>query len=70
MADAAVADSADAAFYFDDVAVIGDGRVVAATVAIAVPDVVVLRKLLPTLPDSAVAAGIDVVGTIGFLEHS
>ena len=62
MADAAAVDSADAALDFDDVAVIGDRRVVAAAVAIAVPDVVVL--------DSAVAAGVDVVGTIGFLEHS
>ena len=70
VADAAAADSADTAFDFDDAAVIGDGRVVAAAVAIAVPDVMVLRKLLPTLPDSVVAAGVDVVGAVGFFEHS
>ena len=70
MADAAAADSADTAFDFEDAAVIGDGRVVAAAVAIAVPDVMVLRKLLPTLPDSVVAAGVDVVGAVGFFEHS
>ena len=63
MADAAAADSADPA-------VVGDGCVVAAAVAAAVLDVVVPRKLLPTLPDSAVAAGAGGVRTIGFLEHS
>ena len=70
MADAAAADSADAAFDFVDVAVIGDRRVFAAAVAIAVPDVVVLRRVLPILPDSAVATGVYVVGAVGFLEHS
>ena len=69
VADAAAADSADAAVDCDDVSVVGDGRVVAATVAFTAPDVVVLWKLLPTLPDSAAAAGIDMVGAVGFLEH-
>ena len=70
LADAAAADSADAAVDCDDVAVVSDGRAVAAAVAVAVPDVVVLRKLLPTLPDSAAAAGVDVVGAVEFLEYS
>ena len=70
MADAVPADSADLAVDCSDGAVVGDGRVVAAAVAVAVPDVVVLRKLLPTLPDSAAAAGVDGVRAVGFLEHS
>ena len=70
VADAAAADSADAAVDCDDVAVVGDGRVVSAAVAVAVPDVVALRKLLPTLPDNAAAAGVDVVGAVELLEHS
>ena len=70
MADAVAADSADPAVDCGDGAVVGDGRVVAAAVAVAVPDVVVLRKLLPTLPDSAAAAGVDGVRAVGFLEHS
>ena len=70
VANAAAADSADPAVDCDDGAVVGDGRVVAAAVAVAVPDVVVLRKLLPTLPDSAAATGVDVVRAVGFLEHS
>ena len=69
VADAAAADSTDAAVDCDDVSVVGDGRVVAVTVAFTVPDVVVLWELLPTLPDSAAAAGIDVVRAVGFLEH-
>ena len=69
VANAAAADSADAAVDCDDVSVVGDGRVVAATVAFTVPDVVVLWKLLPTPPDSAAAAGIDVVGAVRFLEQ-
>ena len=48
------------------VAVVGDGRVVAA--AVAVP--MLFRKLLPTLPDSAAAAGVGVVGAVEFLERS
>ena len=55
MADAAAAGLTGAVVDCDAVAVVvvGDGRVVAAAVAVAVPDVVVLRKLLLTLPDSA-----------------
>ena len=52
------------------VAVLGDRRVVAAAVAVAMPDVVVLWKLLPNLPDSAAVAGIGVVGAVEFLQHS
>ena len=70
VADAAAADSADPAVDCDDGAVVGNGRVAAAAVAAAVLDVVVLWKLLPTLPDSAAAAGVDVVRAVGFLEHS
>ena len=70
MADVATADSTDPTVDCDDGAVVGDGRAVASAVAVAVPDVVVLRKLLPTLPDSAAAAGVDVVRAVGFLEHS
>ena len=64
--------SARAAVDCDDiaVAVVGDGRVVAAAVAVAVPHVMVFRKLLPTLPDSAAAAGVGVVGAVEFLERS
>ena len=46
------------------VAVVGNGRVVAAAVAVAMPDVVILRKLLPILPDNAAAAGVGVVGAV------
>ena len=70
VADAAAADSADPAVDCDDGAMVGDARVVAAVVAVAVPDVMVLRKLLPTLSDSAAAAGVDEVRAVGFLEHS
>ena len=70
MADAVAADSADPAVDRGDGAVVGDRRVFAAAVAVAVPDVVVLRKLLPTLPDSAAAAGVDGVRAVGFLGHS
>ena len=50
---------------------VGDSCVViAVAVAVAVPDVVVLRKLLPILPDSAAAPGIGVVGAVKFLEHA
>ena len=70
VADAVAADSADPAVDCGDDAVVGDGRVVAAAVAVAVPDVVVLRKLLPTFPDSATAAGVDGVRVVVFLEHS
>ena len=68
VADAVAADSADPTVVAG--AVVGDGRVVAATVAVAVLDVVVLRKLLSTLRDSAAAAGVDGVRAVGFLEHS
>ena len=61
----AAVDSGDVA-----VAVVGDRRVVAAAVAVAMPDVVVLWKLLPNLPDNAAAAGIGVVGAVEFLDHS
>ena len=44
VSDAAAEDSADAAVDCEDVSVVGDGRVVAATVAFTVPDVVVLWK--------------------------
>ena len=57
VADAVDADSADPAVVGG--AVVSDGRVVAAAVAVAVLGVVVPRKLLPTLPDSAAAAGVD-----------
>ena len=72
VADAAAAGSAGAVVDCDvvAVAVVGDGYVVAAVVAVDVPDVVVLRKLLPSLPDSAAAAGVGVVGAVEFLEHS
>ena len=70
VADTVATDSADPAVDCGDGTVVGDGRVVAATVAVAVPDVVVLRKLLPTLPDSAAAAGVDGVRAVGFLQHS
>ena len=63
MADAVASGSADPA-------VVGDGRVVAAAAAVAVLDVVVPWKLLPTLPDSAAAAGVKGVRAVGFLEHS
>ena len=63
VADAVAADSADPT-------VVGDGRVAAAAVAVAVLDVVVPWKLVPTLPDSAAAAGVDGVRAVGFLEHS
>ena len=68
VADGVAADSADPAVFGG--AVVGDGRVVAAAVAVAVLDVVVPWKLLPTLPDSAAAAGVDGVRAVGFLEHS
>ena len=68
VADAVAADSADPAVVGG--AVVGDGRVVAAAVAVAVLDVVVLRKLLPTLSDSAAAADVDGIRAVGFLEHS
>ena len=70
VADAVAADSADPAVDCGDGAVVSGGRVVAAAIAVAVPDVVVVRKLLPTLPDSAAAAGVDGVRAVGFLEHS
>ena len=70
VADAVAAGSVDPAVFggavADDgrvvaaaVAVVDDGRVVAAAVAVAVLDVVVPRKLLSNLPDSAAAAGVD-----------
>ena len=68
VADAVAADSADPAVVGG--AVVGDGRVVAAAVAVAVLDDVVPWKLLPTLPDSDAAAGVDGVRAVGFLEHS
>ena len=70
--DAAAAGSAGAAADCDTVAVAvdGDGCVVAAAVAVAVPDVVVFLKLLPTLPDSAAAAGVGVVGAVELFYHS
>ena len=70
VADVVAADSADSAVDCDDGAMVGDGRVVAAAVAVDVPDIVVLWKLLPALPDSAAAAGVDGVRVVGFLEHS
>ena len=70
VADAAAANSADAAVDCDNVAVLGDGRNIAAAVDVAVPDVVVLWKLLPTIADSSAAAGVDVVRAVRFLEHS
>ena len=57
LADAAAAGSAEAAVDCD-------------AVAAAVPDVVVLRKLLPTHSDSAAAPGVGVVGAIKRLEQS
>ena len=66
--DTVAADPADPAVYGG--AVVDDGRVVAAAVAFAVLDVVVPWKLLPTLPGSAAAAGVDGVRAEGFLEHS
>ena len=68
VADAVAADSADSAV--GGGAVVDDGRVVAAATAVAVLDVVVPWKLLPTLPDSAAVAGVDGVQAVGFLEHS
>ena len=70
VADAVAANSANPAIDCGDGTVVGDGRVVATAVAVAMPDVVVLRKLLPTLPDSAAAAGVDGVRAVVFLEHS
>ena len=55
--DAVAAGSVDPAVFGGAVA--DDGRAVAAAVAVAVLDVVVPRKLLPNLPDSAAAAGVD-----------
>ena len=66
--DAVAADLADPAVFGG--AVVDDGCVVAAAVAVAVLDVVVPWKLLPTLPDSAAATGVDEVRAEGFLEHS
>ena len=66
--DAVAADSADPAVVGG--AVVDDRLVAAAVVAVAVLYVVVLWKLLPTLPDSAAAAGVDGVRAVGFLEHS
>ena len=57
MADAVAAGAVDHAMFGG--AVVDDGRVVAAAVAVAVLDVVVPWKLLPNLPDSAAAAGVD-----------
>ena len=57
VADAVAAGSADPTLFGG--AVVDDGRVVAAAVAVAVLDVVVPWKLLPNLPDSAAAAGVD-----------
>ena len=68
VADAVAADLTDPAVVGG--AVVGDGRVVAAAVAVAVLGVVVPRELLPTLPDSAAAAGVDVIRAVGFLKHS
>ena len=56
-ADAAAADLVEAAVDCD-------------AVAVAVPDVVVFRKLLPTLPDSAAALGAGAVGAVERLEQS
>ena len=67
VADAVAADSADPAVVGG--AVVDSGHVAAAGAALAVLDVVVLWKLLPTLPDSAAAAGVDGVRAVGFLEH-
>ena len=66
-ADAVAADSADPVVFGG--AVVDDGRVVAAAVAVAVLDVVVPWMLLPTLPDSAAATGVDGVRAEAFLEH-
>ena len=60
----------DAVVVAVSVAVIGDGCVVTVAVDVAGPDVVVLRKLLTTLSDSAAVAVVGVVGAIDFLEHS
>ena len=68
VADAVAADSGDPAVV--DGVVVDDGRAATAVVAVAVLDVVVPWKLLPTLPDSAAAAGVDGVRAVGFLEHS
>ena len=68
MAGAVAADSADPAVVGG--AVVDDGCVAAAAVAVAVLNVVVPWKLLLTLPDSAAAAGVDGVRAVGFLEHS
>ena len=64
--------SAGAAVYCGAVAgaMVGDGCVVAFAVTFAVPDVVVLQKLLPNLPDSAAVEGVGGVGAEEFLEHS
>ena len=58
--------SAGAAVYCGAVAVavVGDGCVGAAAVAVAVPDVVVLQKLQPNLSDSAAVAGVGGVGAV------
>ena len=68
VADAVAADSAYPVVFGG--AVVGDGRVVAAAVAVAVLNVIVPWKLLPTLPDSAAAAGVNGIRAVGFLEHS
>ena len=57
VADAVAAGSADPAVFGG--AVVDDGRVLAAAVAVAVLDVVVPWKLLPSLLDSAAAGGVD-----------
>ena len=73
MADAAATGSAGTEADYDAVAnavVGGLCVVIAMAVAVAVPDVVVFSKMLPTLPDSAATPGIGVVGAVELLEHS
>ena len=73
MADAAAAGSAGTVADYDaiDVAVVGDGCVVVAVaVAVVVSDVMALRKMQPTLPDSAAAPGVCEVGAVELLGHS
>ena len=72
MADAAAAGSAGTAVDCDYVvAVVGVVCVVVAVdVAVAVLEVVILRKMLLTLPDSAAESGFSVAGAVEFLGHS
>ena len=70
VADAAAACSAGATADCDAVAVAVVGNGCAEAVTVAVPNNVVLWKLLLTLPDSTAVAGVGVVRAVEFLEHS